>query len=522
MISPAPLLAPISLVVGAIILAFTSLWTREKRVYDGLAVMFTLVSLGLTLYTFMLVQQPGSVVVYGSGGWPPPLGIVYVVDKFSAVMGVTAAAIMFLVVLYSIGYLGDNGKPRALYYVVMLLLGAAVEAIFYTGDLFNFFVMIELMAVTAYGLVAYRKDKGVAVEASIKYGIAACLAGIVLFVGVGFIYAYMGTLSMPDLAAKLNNISTPMSYFSGVQASSITPVILILSLILWPLLLESAVFPLHFWLPDAHSEALSPVSAVLSGLVVNAGLYGVARLLYSVFGAVHSTMSSLGIVMTVLIIVGILGAFYSSIRMLVEKDVKRVIAFSTVLHMSYITIGIGLGTAAALTAVMYHFLAHAVSKTLAFLSIGILVAAAGSRRLDDLRGYARYYPGVVAATILAMLGLAGVPPLGTFPSKLLLIQASIGSGQIVAAGTIVVTSAIAAVAYFRIIDRLINKKPSRASYLGSSITTRTVLLLLCIGVVAIGLFMPVIYHYLEGASILASNPAWYSSTVEKILRLFGL
>ncbi len=515
-----PVLTPIIGLVGAILLALLSVTHKSRRAADTVFLSTTIVTAVMTGYVAYTVLRFNETLVYGSGGWLPPLGIVYVVDKLSATMALLSSLIIFLIAVYSIGYFGGREHGIHYLYILVLLMSSALIGIYYTGDLFNFFVMIELMAVTAYALVGYHKNKGEAVEAALKYGMIACLAGILLFLGIGFIYAYIGTLSIPDLSAKILGLPTPMNLFSGNTVVAAAPLLLIVGLIVWSLMLESAAFPLHFWLPDAHSEAPSPVSALLSGLVVNAGLYGLIRLFYTVLSLGRHAVGGLSVVLDVLVVLGCLGALYASVMMLIESDIKRIIAYSTVMHVSLIIIGISIGTRYALAASIYHFITHSISKALAFLSVGVLVSAAGTRNIRDLKGFAKLYPGASAGMIIAMLGLAGVPPLGTFPSKLLLIAASVGAGNIGAALIIIVTSAIAAIGYFRIINLLVNEAPVKTGVLRPGWTVKASITILCILVVVVGLALPLLSQLSTSVSGQLFSPTDYIGSVRGIIERF--
>ncbi len=517
-----PMLSPIVGVIGAVIIALLSIKHKSKKIFDALAIVFSLLVLVMVSMTAYIVVYGGKIIVYCAGGWIPPLGITYIVDKFSALMGLLSSLVFFMVILYSTGYFKEEGNGIHYYYVLVLLLQSALLGIYYTGDIFNMFVMIEMMAVAAYALVAYHKNKGEAIEASLKYGMVACLAGLLLFIGLGFTYGYMGTLSIPDLAAKVIGVHTAMDVFSGVPPSMVSPILLIIGLIIWSFLLESAVFPLHFWLPDAHSEAPAPVSALLSGLVVNAGLYGLTRIMYTVLDTGENIVQGTRLFLDLLIYTAMLGAIYSAVMMITQRDVKRIIAYSTVMHVALVVIGLGLGSKAGLTASIYHILTHSFSKSLAFLSIGLLVAAAGSRNIYDLKGFARFYPGAVAGAIISMLGLAGMPPLGTFPSKLLLITACIDAGNYLAAAAIIVSSALAAIAYFRIIHYLVNEPPTKTVHMRIKWSTTIILGILSIIVILVGLFLPIIYPYIYSTATDLFNPYKYIESVYELLAKYGL
>lgn len=517
-----PMLTPIIGLIGAVLLALISVKTKSKRIADILSLStITLILILSSLIAFKVLSS-NKPLVYGAGGWIPPLGIVYVVDGLSAIMGLITSITTLLVAIYCIGYFRNGDRGLYYLYVLILLLLSALLGVYYTGDLFNFFVMIELMAVTAYALVAYHRNKGEAIEASLKYGMIACLAGLLLFISIGFIYAYMGTVSIPDIAAKVLGIHTSMDLFSGRIIVKTFPLLFIAGLIVWSLMIESAVFPLHFWLPDAHSEAPSPVSALLSGLVVNAGLYGLIRLFYTALPIRSQLVGDVSVLLDILVVLGCIGAIYASIMMYVEQDIKRIIAYSTVMHVSFIVLGLSMGTQYALSASIYHFITHSFSKALAFLSVGIVIASTGVRNINEFKGFSKLYPGVSAGIIISMLGLAGMPPIGTFPSKLLLILASIQSGNLFVTATIIVASSIAAITYFKIIHILINEPAVKTAKYKIGLSAKTSILVLSIIVLLVGIALPVISQYTSSIAENIVDPRNYIGAVEDLFSKYGL
>ncbi len=506
---PAALIAALVPVVyatsSAAIPLADSLLRRGVGAYIACAASY--VTAGMAAYVLSLTSA-GLTLVYKFGGWPPPLGIIYEVDGLGGLMGFASAAILALCVTFSTSYAEvGRGARSPYYYSLLMLLGAGIAGSFYTGDAFNLFVMMELMAAAAYSLVAYLRDRKLAMEASFKYGLTAAIAGMMYFLILGVIYGYFGTLTMADIGAKVRGIADPLAAISGyVPAPHPSFVALLLSTLMWVFFIESAVFPLHFWLPDAHSEALTPVSAVLSGLVINVGLYAAARFSTTVFNAYSDPSSPVSAVLTATSVVCSIGAVFASIAMLFQKDVKRLIAYSTVLHVSIMGLGISLATQLALTAVTYHMLTHSVSKVLAFLSLGMIAHLAGSRRLERLRGFGRGCPGLMAAAVIACMSLAGIPPFATFPSKLLLFIACVGRGCLWGAVAIVLSSAISAIAYFKVIHAIWIEKPGES---GSSQRLRHpipgriagVLAVLSIACVALGVLIPQVAGYASHVSM---------------------
>lgn len=442
-------------VLTAVTASFTQLLlgyvSRSRRVWEG----FTLSAMGLTaLMTWALMgaaYSSGKPLLYRFGGWPPPVGIVYEVDRFSALLGALVSSVMLLIGIYSTRYMeGEHGLRW--YYTLLLGVEAGMLGCLYTGDFFNLFVMFEVTGVAAYALVAYRRYDRVAIEASMKYAIFGALATTMYFAAVALAYGGLGTLNMADMALKLSGRSVPVS--SAPYSSLGYTMALFTVLALWAFTFKAAIFPNHFWLPDAHSAAPTPVSALLSGLVVKVGVYAIARFTYTIYSTFEAVSAVKGAVLTASLVLGAVSALLASASMLVQRDVKKLIAYSTVVNIGYISMGLGLGSPLGLVAATYHIVNHAISKALLFLATGVLIKAVGTREIDGLRGVGRALPITSITLGIATMSLAGLPPFNVFVSKFLLYSAFIESGLPALTLAVLVPSVIAFVAYAKVLYTL--------------------------------------------------------------------
>ncbi len=494
---PTPIygIAPITLIIAAFALPLLSVFIKSKRFYDVYATVFAAFALYVATMIFIDVWRKGMPVVYPFGGWVPPLGIVYEIDLFGAFLGLVVASVMMMIVLYSVWYTeGIHGYEW--YYTLLLGLEAGMLGCIYTGDVFNLFVMLEVTSLSAYGLVAFYRGRAEAVEAAIKYAMLGAVATTMYFLSTVFIYGSLQTLHIADAVAKiaLRAGFTPSGFIFGNPVAALA---VALGLALWAFTFKAAVFPNHFWLPDAHPEAPAPVSAALSGLVVKVGIYAIARFMYTLF--CRDVAHALGMewfrdaLLYVLMALGALSAFVGAVMMSVQRDIKRLLAYSTVSHVGLVTMALALGfsgapreaTILAITGAILHILNHSVGKAMLFMSTGVAIKQLGTRDIDDLGGVGRRLPITGFATMVGTMHLLGVPPFGGFVSKLLMYQAFLAAGMPLLAAFVVIVSAISVLGYARIVYSLVVQKRELPTELREHPVPSFVLLTMSLACIAI-------------------------------------
>ncbi len=517
-------LTPPLMIAMAFTLPIFTLAIKRKAFYDIYALTATTIALMLTAYNYYLVfyvaKRP---IAYPFGGWPPPIGIVYEVDALSAYFGVFIAAVMLMISLYSVWYLrGVSGYEW--YYTMLLGLEAGMIGCVYTGDAFNLFVMLEVLSVAAYGLVIFYRMSHEAIEAGIKYSLIGAVATTIYFIALVFIYGSFGTLNMADIAYKSRGGGEfPFSYMVVGNIHLASAIALALSM--WAFTFKAAVVPNHFWLPDAHPAAPTPVSAALSGLVVKVGIYAIIRFLYTIYGldSLHTIANVVSIVMKLLIILGALSALIASALMVVQNDIKRLIAYSTIMHVGLIVISMSIGTKLGIEAALYHTVNHGIGKALLFMSAGVLIRVAGSRNIDEMSGVGRYMPLTSFTLTLAVLSLEGLPPLAGFFSKLLLYEAFIDSGLAIMAVVLVVSSTFALLAYIKLLYGAYFKLPTKElGRVRESWTYLMPLAVLAALLVVLGVCAPIfVDEVLTPTSSELLNPLKYVSAVNEVVKALG-
>ena len=394
-----PIIAPIIVYLFA---AFTSPFValvnkRLRSIYIALA---ALVSLGIVVSWYDAATAGAS--VYWLGAWVPTYtiyGITLVLDGLSWFFAFIISFLAFLVAVYSYSYV-EKDKNLAQYYFLFPLLCAGMTGIVLTGDLFNMFVFLEISAISSIGLVAFRRDKK-ALSSAFNYLMLGAIATAMILVSIMLLYGETGTLNMAQVAEKMND-------------SLVTQVAL--ALFIAGFAIESAMVPVHNWLPDAHSGAPSSISAMLSGVIVKMGLYGLLRLLFTVY--IITGTSGL------LLSLGLASMFAGGVLALLQNDFKRMLAYSTISQLGYVVMGIGLGTTAGLVGGLFHLANHAVFKGLLFLTAGAVLKQTGIRDLNRLGGLAKNMPLTTIAFAVGAMAISGVPPFNGFASKWILYNAS--------------------------------------------------------------------------------------------------
>jgi multicomponent Na+:H+ antiporter subunit D len=417
-----PVLLPVGLLTAAVLAVLVGEWSaRAARV---VALVGTLASLGMALVGLVVALDRGP-LRHELAGWPPPLGIEYVLDPLAAYMAAIIAFVGVVVVVYPPGP-GFGGLPRRrvpLYPLVLLLLGGLMGVVV-SADLFHLFVFLEIYAIATYALVALGGTR--ATFASLRYLIFGTIGSGFYLLGVGFLYFMTGSLNMGDVAGLLVGLEDNETVLAA------------LALIVVGLAIKMALFPLHIWLPEAHSYATPAVAALLAAVQVKVAAYALIRILFEVFG---TEMVTVQVPVTDLLAwFGAAGILYGSVMAIRQSDLKRMLAYSTVAQLGYIGVGIGLATPLALVAALFHVLNHALMKSCLFLIAGGIASQTGLRQIPRMAGLARRMPLTAAAFTVSALAMVGVPPTAGFFSKWYLLLGALEEGRAVFAVVIAASS----------------------------------------------------------------------------------
>lgn len=389
-------------------------------------------------------------ITYLLGDWAAPWGIEYRVDAASAFIAVIVSAIAAVVSLYARTSIAHEIEPERhyLYHAMFVLCLCGLLGIAVTGDAFNLFVFLEISSLSTYVLIALGRDRR-ALTAAFRYLILGTIGATFYVIGVGMAYMMTGTLNMADLAERL----PPLADTTTVRAA--------LAFIIVGVALKMAAFPLHQWLPNAYAYAPSVAGAFLAGTATKVSVYVFLRMFLGVFGGTGALIAFP--IEELLLAIALAGMFIGSAVAIFQSDLKRSLAYSSVAQIGYILLGISLFTETGVAAGIVHLFNHALMKTALFLALGAVLLRVGSVRIQDMGGLGRRMPMTMAAILVAGLSLIGVPLTVGFVSKWYLVQAALDKGYWPVAVLILLSSLLAVVYVWRIVEAAYFAKPSEKS-----------------------------------------------------------
>lgn len=438
------------------------MWPRRGKLLGMITTLIT----GFTAFMLYLQLLDHGVIRYALGGWGAPLGIDLYADGLSVLMLLMTALVGLGVSLYGVGYFKQDGENPAGFWPLWLLMWAGLNGLFLAGDVFNLYVTLELLGLSAVALVALAGSKE-ALSAAMRYLLVSLLGSLCYLLGVVLLYHAYGTVDIQLLGALVN--SNPATYGA-------------LGLMVTAMMLKSALFPLHFWLPPAHASAPAPISALLSALVVKASFYLLLRLWFDVFPAV--TTVDIGLVLGTL---GAAAILWGSIQALRQTRLKLLVAYSTVAQLGYLFLPFALLSPIAWQGGVYLMLSHALAKAAMFMAAGNILKYGGHDRIADLDRVAQRLPITMTAFCLAGVSLMGLPPSGGFIAKWLLLEAALTHNQWVWAAVMIIGGLLAAGYVFKVVGYAFTKADSPHDARPVPLTMEWAALGLAAGAIILGL-----------------------------------
>ena len=390
----------------------------------------------------------GSVISYHIGGWAPPLGIEYRIDAANALVLLLVSGISTIVLPFARVSVAHEVPLRhqALFYSCYLLCLTGLLGVAATGDAFNVFVFLEISSLSTYVLIAqgsYRDRR--ALSAAYDYLIMGTIGATFFVIGIGLLYMATGTLNMADIAVRIADQGSNRTVHAAF------------AFIVVGVGLKVAVYPVHAWLPNAYTYAPSAVTAFLAGTATKVAIYVMLRFMFSVFNpGFHFETSSLEFIILPFAVIAMFAASFIAVF---QSDLKRMLAYSSIAQIGYILLGIAFLSETGLTAAIVHLFNHGITKTALFMGVGALVLRSGGSFYDRVYGLGRAMPWTSAAMVIGGLSLIGVPGTAGFISKWVLVQAALEKGWWPVAILIVLSSLLAVIYVWRMVEALYLAEP---------------------------------------------------------------
>jgi NADH-quinone oxidoreductase subunit M len=414
---------------------------EETRKAEKVSVVLVSISTLLLLTRFVDVYSGTMPLELYS--WIPTLGVQFglYVDGLSYSIVLTVALLGFFATVYSYGYMQhEHAKPS--YFANLLLFIGGMEGVVLATNLIEFFIFWEIMLIPSFFLILFWGTKEQARRISMKYFIFTHLGALLVLAGFALIYVVTGQFNMLYLESPPGQ-----ALIQSIFASNPNMIKLIFVLLVAGFAVKMAMFPIHTWLPDAHSEAPTPISVLLSGVLVETGAYAILR-----FGGVFFWQSLLSF-SSALAVIGVVTMFYGGLMALVQTDIKRLLAYSTISQMGYIFFGIGVATVFGIAGSLFQIINQALAKGLLFMAAGGVILATKTRNIDELGGLSNKMPLTATTAMIGVLSIAGAPPLGGFVSEWMILEggfanfAITGNGLYFALGILGVIASIISAGY---------------------------------------------------------------------------
>ena len=432
MIPHAPLLAILFPIISAVVL-----YVFGKRVEKHAGWVATIAaSLSVLMILSMVTALVERGPIHDEYAWiyTPSIHLTlgFLVDMVSLPIGLIVAVVSSLSCFYSVKYMEREGG-QAGYYANLLLFMAGMIGVILSANLLQFYLFWELMLVPSYFLIAFWGVSKKRLAIGFKYFIFTHFGALCMLLGILSIYVFTDphTFDLVELPQAAANIPP-------------SDILAVFVLLLIGFCVKMAVFPVHTWLPDAHSEAPAPISAMLSGVMIKCGAYAIARILLSAFGQTVVQTSD------ALTILGVITMIYGGLMALAQTDIKRLLAYSSISQMGYIFFGLATWLPDAtlgVTGGLFHVINHAICKALLFMCAGAIIHQTGTRNIKKLGGLAGKMPITCVASLIGALSLAGTPPLNGFWSEWMIFSGGVSSGKILIT-IIAITSTVITAGYY--------------------------------------------------------------------------
>lgn len=392
----------------------TSIMGRKTARLWNTFILVVITVLSAVLFVYLIgVGEPYTFMM---GHFPAPWGN----EIRAGVLEAGMALFLCLVMLFSLKGGQEHIDAEVedtkanLYYIMVNLLLSSLLALIYTNDLFTAYVFVEINTISACGLIMITQS-GRTIEAATRYMIMASLGSGLLLMGLCILYDITGHLLM-------SNIKDSIAYVYA-QGTYNIPLIASIGMVVVGLAIKSALYPFHTWLPDAYGYSTVSSAAILSSLVSKGYIFLLIKIFFRVVGFEIIVDSK---IVNILFVFGLLGMIMGSVNAILENDIRRMIAFSSVAQIGYIYMGLGLGTTIGIVASIFHILSHASTKSLLFIAgVGLTDASGGSKKFEDLTGSGYRNPAAGVAFVIGACSMVGIPLFSGFISKVQFAEAAV-------------------------------------------------------------------------------------------------
>ena len=401
-----PIYSIMVLFLGAFLIV---IFGKSKVFRHAVALLATFASFFFMAMLFKPVMLEGQTIAYWMGNRVPAggyaIGIALEVDALSLFFGLLVSCVVFIACVYSIQYMShDDNVPQ--YYTLFLMLAGGVMGLVLSGDLFNMFIMVEILTFAAVALTAFRNTANGALEAAFKYLVVGCIGSTCILAGTIMLYAQVHTLNLAQMSALIpGNLST---------ATKVAFALLFIGFCT-----KAFLVPFHPLAADAHGAAPASISVLISGVLTKSGIYGLIRLSYFLFQSM-----ALGTMQFWLVFLGSVSMFVCVTMALAQHDFKRLLAFHSISQIGYVLASVGLCTAFGISAGLYHAMNHTLFKGLLFLAAGAVLHETGTTDLGKLGGLSKKMPHTTVLFLIGAFSISGIPPFNGFASKWMIYQAT--------------------------------------------------------------------------------------------------
>ncbi len=414
MIDQLPIINMIMFLVLALAIPFLRKVSFRLTLILGFVVLGLVTVSSVFILTDVMASGP---ILYRLGGHERLIGIELEVDLIAALISLFILGLALVIYIYSTGDATEGIEEReyARYYILFFILMFSLFGMVYANDLFNNYVFMEIMSITTCSIISIKRKKDTYTSA-FRYVMLNEIGSLSFLFGVALLY----------MATGFTNITLLQQALSTLWPAYSANVIIALGFMLVGLGIKAAIFPFHIWLPDAHASAPSTSSAILSGIVIKIYLFVMIKVLFKVFGL--RILDDLNI-SAALIAIGSLGMIFGSLFAIAQKDIKRLLGYSSIAQVGYIVLGIGLFSELGLAASVFHIFSHGMMKSALFLSVGIVVFQTKRRKIADFAGLGQQLPLSMGVFGIAALAMIGLPLTSGFISKLTLGVAALDHNQ---------------------------------------------------------------------------------------------